>query len=313
MIFDIKSQIHKIPHDTDLVVGIPRSGMIPAYMIALALNKKVCSIDEFLSGNIGSVGDSRLECKTSPIKNILVVDDSVNSGNAVNKARNKIKESKYSGLNFTYMAVYAEPFSTDKVDIALNILPNPRMFQWNYTNHNFLKKACLDIDGVLCQDPTEEENDDGPMYKKFLQNAKPLYIPNYKVMALVTSRLEKYRALTEKWLEDNNVQYEKLYMLNLPSKEERMKQNAHASFKSSIYKKLTQSNIFIESEPEQACDIANSTNKLVFCSKTDEMFGMPDKWTKKNYSNKPVKHKKLRKIIAKFIPIKAWRRKIRGK
>ena len=46
---DIKNNIHKIPSNVDLIVGIPRSGMIPAYMIGLMLSKQVCSLNEFLS------------------------------------------------------------------------------------------------------------------------------------------------------------------------------------------------------------------------------------------------------------------------
>ena len=46
----IRRHIRQIPQDIDLIVGVPRSGMIPAYMIALFLNKKVCSLPEFLAG-----------------------------------------------------------------------------------------------------------------------------------------------------------------------------------------------------------------------------------------------------------------------
>lgn len=44
-------------------------------------------------------------------------------------------------------------------------------------NHGILKKACLDIDGVLCVDPTPEENDDGPRYREFLLTPNPYSFP----------------------------------------------------------------------------------------------------------------------------------------
>ena len=37
-----------------------------------------------------------------------------------------------------------------------------------------LENCCVDIDGVLCKDPTAEDNDEGPNYERFLSNAVPL-------------------------------------------------------------------------------------------------------------------------------------------
>ena len=44
----IRSQLYAIPADVDLIVGIPRSGMVPAYQIGLFLNRLVCDIDSFI-------------------------------------------------------------------------------------------------------------------------------------------------------------------------------------------------------------------------------------------------------------------------
>ena len=52
-------------------------------------------------------------------------------------------------------------------------------------HHLWLASACVDIDGVLCIDPTAEENDDGPRYREFLSCAKPLYLPTVPVGALL--------------------------------------------------------------------------------------------------------------------------------
>jgi uncharacterized HAD superfamily protein len=65
---------------------------------------------------------------------------------------------------------------------------------------HLLKYCCVDIDGVLCLDPTDCQNDDGAAYEKFLEEAVPMLAPTRPIGALVTSRLEKYRGLTEKWL-----------------------------------------------------------------------------------------------------------------
>lgn len=155
-------------------------------------------------------------------------------------------------------------------------MPTPRLFQWNYLNHAVAGRACFDIDGVLCFDPSEEQNDDGPKYVDFLLHARPLYIPGYKIAALVTSRLEKYRPQTEQWLRENGVQYDKLYMLNVASKEERIRLGCHADFKAETYKRLDDCILFVESNSRQARQIAekaesrSSARKPTKCSAISE-------------------------------------------
>ena len=157
------------------------------------------------------------------------------------------------------------------IDYFFEEVESPRMFQWNYLNHVISEKCCFDIDGVLCVDPTNEENDDGEKYINFIKNAKPLFIPQYKIYSLVTSRLEKYRDVTEEWLKKNGVKYENLYMLNCATAEERRQKNLHAKFKAEIYKK-SDAICFIESEPRQAKEIFELTGKQVICTQTDEIF-----------------------------------------
>ena len=128
------------------------------------------------------------------------------------------------------------------------------------------------MDGVLCVDPDPEENDDGPKYLNFIKTAAPLYIPSYKIRAIVTSRLVKYRAATEAWLRENGGQYAALVMLDLPTAEERRSQNCHATFKADAYKKRTETTLFVESEERQAKEIAFLTGKKVLCLATDELY-----------------------------------------
>lgn len=268
MVITIRKNLSIIKKDFDLVVGVPRSGMIPAYIIGLFLNKKVCSLDEFLNGNIPSTGERKLDCSES-INKVLIVDDSINSGSA-----NKILLERLKNANCIYktLVVYATNDSCHKVDYYLEIVDNPRVFEWNYLNHGHSNKWCFDIDGVLCEDPTSEQNDDGEKYRDFILNAKPLHIPHYKIYALVTSRLEKYREETELWLKNNNVDYEHLFMLDLESAEERRKLNAYATFKASIYDKLRKTTLFVESEKRQAKEISLLTGKPCICVEDNVMY-----------------------------------------
>lgn len=268
---DIKSKITEIPSDIDLIVGIPRSGMIPAYIIGLALNKPVCSLPEFINGMFGSNGITRKIRKSTQIRKVLIVDDTINSGNSMANAKEKMGDlvNKY---DCKFMAVYsANQDVSKKIDIALHILPQPRFFQWNYMFHSRNITSCFNIDGVLCVDPTPEQNDDGKKYIDFIKNAQPLYLPTEPIGYIVTSRLEKYRKETEQWLEEHNVKYKKLYMFD-GTAEERRTLGLHAKFKAQVYKELTDADLFIEGEPHQAQQIAALSGKRAICSVNDEMY-----------------------------------------
>lgn len=265
----IRTQLHKIPSDADLVVGLPRSGMIPAYIIALFMNKKCCSLDEFLNGTSISHG-SRPVSDIEPRK-VLIVDDSCYSGRAMDLARERLNPiaDKYE---FVYAAVYGRTESLEKIDCCLEVVNGKRVWQWNYLNHAVAQTACFDMDGVLCVDPAPEENDDGAKYLNFIKNAKPLYIPSYKIRAIVTSRLEKYREPTETWLREHGVQYDELVMLSMATAEERRRANCHAAFKAEAYKARERTTLFVESEERQAKEIAFLSGKDVLCVATDKLY-----------------------------------------
>lgn len=267
----IRQNINKLPDDIDLIVGVPRSGIIPAYMIALFLNKNVCSLPEFLSNMIPGKGQRLMNTKNLQPKNILIVDDSIMSGKALAKVKASLSTIDLSSYNIRFLAIYATEQSCTKVDYYFKIVPAPRLFQWNYLNHIFANSSCYDMDGVLCVDPTNEQNDDGEKYIDFITNAKPLYIPAYKIHSIVTSRLEKYRPQTEAWLKKHNVKYDNLYMLNATAEERRTKK-LHASFKAEIYNKQKDCFLFIESNPKQAKEIYELTGKSVICVETDEFY-----------------------------------------
>ncbi|WP_432797352.1 phosphoribosyltransferase family protein [Poriferisphaera sp. WC338] len=261
----ITQHLHKMPRDIDLVAGIPRSGLIPANLIALYLNKPLADLDGLLEGRTLSVGQRLGDQSTLPSNpHVLLVDDSISTGHALDRAKNKIASSTFTG-SWQTLVIYAENKSKHKVDHHLEICPQPRMFQWNWAHSGQLSNACLDIDGVLCVDPTVEQNDDGSNYIDFIRTAQPLNIPTTKVGALVTSRLEKYRAHTEAWLTQHNIQYDQLIMLDLPDAETRRRLRTHAAHKAAFYKK-SRYNLFVESAPQQAITIAQTTGKAVFCT-----------------------------------------------
>lgn len=268
---DIINNLWKIPRETDLVVGIPRSGLLAANLIALHLNLPLLDFQS-LTQRMPSFGGMRVSEKTKGFdqyKNILIVDDSLLSGKSMKNAK-QFLEGMFEDKSITFMAIYVVEEHLDKVDLFMNVCPYPRVFEWNIMHHDFLNFSCMDIDGVLCLDPTSAENDDGEAYRFFLENAKPLFTPSVRVGCLVTNRLEKYRSETEKWLKKNNIGYDSLIMLDFPDMEKRKQIGLYAEFKAMVYIE-TEASLFIESSEWQAKEIAEISGKPVFCVDTKKM------------------------------------------
>jgi uncharacterized HAD superfamily protein len=238
--------------------------MIPATLIALALNVPLAELRGFANGGLFGVGRTRRGPKAAfafeEIRHALIVDDSVNQGTTMRDAK-RILEAIEGQCRLTYCAVYGVP-DAPAVDVLLEKVPQPRIFEWNIMHHPILGQACVDIDGVLCEEPTDAENDDGEAYLNFLRSARPRFIPTKRIGQLVTSRLEKYRPETEQWLSTTGVQYKRLVMLDLPSAEERRRSGSHARFKGRHYRS-TGAELFIESELGQAQEIARISGKPV--------------------------------------------------
>lgn len=265
----ILQRLHIIPRDIDLIVGVPRSGMLPANLLALYLNRPYTDIHSFINGHIYKAGARGQFFDVKQYKKILVVEDSVASGAAMLEVKENLKHLE-NQFEIKYCAVYVVPGKEKTVDYYFENVPLPRYFQWNILNHTTLEKACFDIDGVLCPDPTPEQNDDGEKYREFLLNAPPLFIPGSKIGTIVTSRLEKYRPETEAWLKANNIKYNDLVMLDLPDMAARQKANNHGGHKAKAYMSKPYV-LFVESEMAQALEINRLSKKPVLCTANFEM------------------------------------------
>lgn len=255
----------------NLVVGIPRSGMIPAYMLGLRLNLPVIDLEGFLNGN-EPVGGRRLGVTDlSAVNNILVVDDSIRFGGQLLTVKEKLQQKP------TYNYGFCMPFATTEnrhlVDHSFELIDKPRIFQWNIMHSWIYEQSCVDIDGVLCDDPKEEENDDGEKYLHFLLNAPLKYKPSSNVHTLVTNRLEKYRTQTEQWLHRQGIKYKELLMLDLPDRATRVRMGNYGVFKADVYKSRKDTLLFIESDLNQASRINLLSGRAVFC--VDEMLFFP--------------------------------------
>ena len=302
----------QIPDDIELVIGIPRSGMLVASIIALKQNLPLTDLYSFLRNDELKKGNTRTYklaelVKPRDAKKVLLVDDSISSGKSMQAALEQVRAT-YAGSVVT-LAAFAERHNRHLVDVHLELVEQPRVFEWNIMHHPFLAQACLDIDGVLCVDPTHEENDDGPNYRAFLKGTRSLFVPSVKVAHLVTSRLEKYRAETEDWLARNGVQYGTLHMLDLPTAEERRRLNIHHKFKAEVYAKQPLARLFVESEVRQAVEIMKLSGKPVYCIETNEMYvpgqvyNLKANALRKSYSLKTRLAGKVRSVLSRWAPV----------
>lgn len=272
----------RLPPEIEVIVGVPRSGLLAANLLALYRNLPVADVEGLVEGRCLANGITRplgiekagckagrsLETLGSP-RDILVVDDSVFQGRTMGQVRDRIELAKLPH-RIRYAAVYVAPDRKEIVDFYCEELHLPRVFEWNVLHHSVLADSCLDMDGVLCHDPEPRDNDDGKRYLTFLQNARPLLRPTSKIGWIVTSRLEKYRAETEAWLDRNNIEYGKLVMLEYSDELTRRHMNTHSAFKADVYRE-TGAELFFESSLRQAIEIANYAAKDVLCTDTMQM------------------------------------------
>ncbi len=263
-----------IPKDVDIVVGIPRSGMIPATMISLLRNIPLLSLESFLSGN-SPMGGQRTGWGTpkgssSNLRRVLIVDDSCNNGIEMERVKALVALT-FPNISFLYFAVFSTTKGSDFLDIFLELVEYPRLFEWNILNHPLLKNASTDLDGVLCTDPSPEQNDDSVNYERFIENAPPLFIPQCTIGKIITSRLEKYRSQTVDWLAKNNVQYNELVMLSGYTASQRKKLGLHGRFKAEKLR-ASGSLFYVESSDAQARQIVELSGIQVYSVETRRMY-----------------------------------------
>ena len=289
---DIMAQRHDIPSGVSEVIGIPRSGLIPAAIISHLLNVPFRTLPEFIHDIPPGQGITR---KTKHVcesqgGTLLLVDDSIHSGRSMRLAFDKI--SKRTDKRVIRLAVYGISTAQNDCDITLTTTEPSRVFEWNIFHRRDTTRFGFDLDGVFCPDPSVRDNDDGKNYLKFISDAPCILKPTFEVGAIITSRLEKYRPETEAWLDKNGIKYSKLLMLNGVTAEQRRQQSLHHKHKIRCLKRNPQIELFIESDSIQAQAIAKTVGIPAYCTDSTEFFSYP--------SIKNDMSKKIRKAVWKL-------------
>jgi hypoxanthine phosphoribosyltransferase len=253
----------------DLVVGIPRSGMLPASLIATHLQLPFIDVDGYNS-NRWYIRNKKItvpsDIPNKPLR-VLLVDDTINTGNAIRNVLGLLRKSNDTIVKF---AVYGSPKNRpEDIDFVCEECPLPRAFQWNIWKHNDAKNWATDMDGVLCRDPSKKENDKGPRLEQFYKTADTKFLFTKPVGCVITSREDRFRKVTEEWLSQNNITYEKLIMK--PTGNPGGNQ-AHGKYKADILNQLPEIQLYIESDPKQANIISQLVNIPVWCTDNQKLY-----------------------------------------
>jgi len=266
---DILAFDEKIP-EVDAFVGIPRSGLIPATILALQRNVRLTPLQLLYNQPVNCIFKTKLRSNNPAVKRrpkhiqgrICIIDDCCS---AEMSTMNEVKR-KIANLDCPLKIIYASVYRAAKtcnIDYYHRQVPQPRMFQWNFFRHFNMHYTMWDMDGAICEDWTKKEADDVEAYAKFVQEAKPKVIPEHPILAVVTNRLPRWSTHTKKWLEHHEVLPHRLVMSPYKDTTQRdAKDKPRGSYKARVYKDSCAC-LFVESDVRQARVIANGSGKVV--------------------------------------------------
>lgn len=259
---DVNKNFEKISGDWDLVVGIPRSGMIPAYIISLALNVDCTDIASLVSNLPLKRGVTRDLKKniTHPwdAEKILLVDDSILSGESLRKEMESIPV--FLKNRVTTLAIYSNKLVRKDIDIVLEFVPLPRVFEWNIFHHKIVEGACISLEGVISVDKVNNKS-----------LIKPRYLPSGKIHTIVSCRPESQREQVVSWLGMYGVSFSNLVMVSDDVGFDSLDDFSKSKIKSDTFQSSS-AFLYIEGNPEQAKMISKESNKPVYCQASSQVY-----------------------------------------
>lgn len=265
--------IRYVPHNCTGIVGISRSGLPAATIIATTLNLPLWE----LSGRYGlrQLGSgSRTSGLTRKKGPFFVIDDSAYSGLAARNARKALHRE-----DAILAVVYCRPEVKGVVDCYARLLSSPHFFEWNLFNNGIVHGNAsdprlrggigFDMDGVICEEcPVNDQND--AAYRQWINTAAPRSIPRLiDIPLLATARIPSYEKETKAWLKRWNIRPRKLALY--PAAVNRRSYQQVANHKAKAAKEAGVS-VFVESSEVQARLIAKQAQIPVICTDTGEVY-----------------------------------------
>jgi len=274
----IKNLIPKISKlNLSGIVGIPRSGFLPASICATALNLPLYTISNkkiAICNSISDFGGCRMGSYTNDSEKLLILDDTLFSGYTLDEIKNTL------GGDHHYGVVYCKPNGLSHVDVYGEELNEPHLLEWHFFNSGHVEKTLFDLDGVFSPNVPMSCCVDNDKYEEYILNVEPFYhrLPKvHKLKAIVTGRLDKFRKITEEWLEKYNIEYEDLIMF--PTEKEKQRDANHVQevgqYKADVYKK-SNAEFFMESEKSEGVVIRDVSKRVVILPNQGLVFGAVD-------------------------------------
>ncbi len=265
-----------LPSDIELVVGVPRSGLLVANLLSMYLNLPMTDVDGLVSGRVLRAGarykgESGSTLLSRP-RNVLVVDDSVSYGGQMGRVRREIADADLPH-RIDYAAVYITPEARDErlVDHFCEVVARPRVFEWNLMhNQSLLARSCISIEGVLCPLDSAFESAGEEASSSGLDGVEPLWIPDHPVGWLLSTQSEASRPRTEDWLASHGVDYTRLVMRGEHEGWSERAGEKDVWFKAEIYES-SGADILIDGSLEVCCKVASLLGKPAYCTTTREM------------------------------------------
>jgi hypothetical protein len=270
----VRDSIHLaglLPLDCSGIVGVPRSGMIPASVIATHLHLPLYSLIGNTLQRVHSEASrgAGVQGRGGPL---AVVDDTTFSGAAMQRTRGIIAAH---GRRAVFCAVYVNPLRPESkrvVDLYVRELPAPHLLEWNWANNGpmagrwsdvpaYGAGMALDLDGIIVHD---SESGGRPGSPYMLPRALPCKL-------IATGRPESDRAGTESMLRSLGVQWERLEMY--PG--DRLAEwHEIAAFKARLFKDSA-CGLFVESDRDQAERINQLSGKPCICPRAGVVYHGP--------------------------------------
>jgi hypothetical protein len=273
--------IEGIPVVPDAIVGVARSGLIPAALAAahwhVPLYSVGCAPKQPLVPIVETGNGWRLSLVGPlPVKTVLDVADTARYGNSARRLVPHVKE-RWPDASVSMAAVYVHADAIGWIDYPAVLYNGYHYLEWNLFNTGLMSKTISDLDGVVFPDVPSCVDDDGEKYAAWIASVRPIQRPQLTpIAAIVTARLEKWRSATEASLQQHGIAYNRLIMGPWKTPQERWEEpNRVADWKASHYKGALR--LCIESDPGQARWIAEQVpGRKVLCPSLGRVLNCKD-------------------------------------
>ena len=264
LVADTHALASQLPPNLAGIIGISRSGLTPASLLAQLRNLPLWILRQDTTpaqrhlatwsgkGDIIPAGNGwRISDRKETKGPLLVVDDTQMTGRSLRRAREVVKR-ELPDEKVLYAAVYRNPALKDPLDYYAVLLGKPHFLEWNLFNSVHLPHTGFDFDGVLTFDGGNV----------------PQYLPRKGAVTIITGRSEKHRAGSLAWCHHHGVKVKRLVMFPGDTPKDH---SIVARYKGEQVRRLGLS-YFVESSPSQSKIIAEVSKRPVICPKAGKVF-----------------------------------------